>query len=150
MALLKRLFPWYRWSDRWAFHVENIGLAYQTTPLFWTCPDDSLHQILGLTGTAIGSAFGSGIVISVSARRGSHMFACVRSLYIVPAGDTTTASFSVGAYPLTRDTTLHILNSTLPMNFILLPGDTLRIATSGSALGDTYKDIVLSSKRWLI
>lgn len=150
MGLLKRLLPWYRWSDRWAFNVEHIGKAYPTHDILWTCPDDSLHQILGLCGTVMAAPFGVGTTISLSAHRGSHRFASIRSCFVIAAGATMTASFSVGAYPLTRDAVMETVSSTLPMNFIFLPGDTLQIKVSGNIAGDLYKDVILSSKRWIV
>lgn len=148
MGLRSLLFPWYRWNDRWAWHVEPLPDGSGTDPIIFTCPPSFRFDIFAVIGTAEGHALGTGFKVLMTLRRGQHIFAVNASNLGATPAQTNQVAYQRMGLANTRDTALFRLGWYLPENFILLPGDTLTIVASSGHVNDHLHDWTFAAKRW--
>lgn len=148
MGLRSLLFPWYRWNDRWAWHVEPLSDGSGTNPIIFTCPPSVRFDILSIIGIAEAHPLGAGFKVLITARRGQHIFAVNHSGLGAAPGQTNLVAYQRMGLGNTRDTANFSLGWYLPENFILLPGDTLMIEASGGVANSHLHDWTFAAKRW--
>jgi len=147
--MLSRLFPWYRWTDRWTLHIEELGGAIGSSTIEWTAPVGYRFELLAVLGELTTSAIAANRYVHVDALRANVTYARTSSWLLQLA--SRTIQYNFGRYLNVFQSSLRDNTAPwpLPANFILLPHDRLNIyATDGQAL-DSFDNWLFVARKWI-
>ncbi len=149
MGLLKRLFPWYRWDDRWEHHVFMIPDGNLAQSVTWTAETGFRYRILAINFSVVAGAGLSKRFPDVTLWRGSRRFLHMTTSAFFSGSATTEVTLSAD-YPRAgpNNAIFHLVDG-FPSLAFLLPGDRLIIGAEAIGAFDRLIDIVVTMQRWI-
>jgi len=148
MGFLKRLTPWYNWSDRWAPVVFTIPTGKPSQVSTFTFPEGYRYEVLSIQGKLVSSAAAGNRFVEFRLCRGGVTLTYTTSnLYQAP-NNTIRWIFAKGLFVTTISAANYTQKWPLPDSFYAMPFDYLEFQVwNGSAL-DLLSGWTMYCKRW--
>lgn len=149
MGILKRLFPWYRWDDRWAHHIFTIPDGDFLEPVNFVAPPGFRLQLLSIVFDLDAGAGLPKRFVDVEICRGSQRFFHMTSGASASGSAITEIAIIRNlARASTTAAAFHLFDN-LSDTAYMLPGDRLNIGIQTFGAFDRIINIVISAQRWI-
>ena len=146
---LSRLFPWYRWSDRWSLHIEHLPDAAGNTTLEWIAPAGFRFQLLSIQGHYESSVVAGNRYVHCECRRAADLYAHTSSYFLQLASKSYDYNFARHLNIFQSSIRDDTPQWPLPSSFVLLPGDRLNIWVRSNNALDQFTNWTVTAQKWI-
>lgn len=148
MGAISRLWPWYRWTDRWARYTVGLPDGSLGSPVTWTAPTDYRYQLLSITFFYCACAAAGKRYPYIFLETAQHRYLDIMVSNAINAAASSWVCFAAGKTRDGQTSTASHTSAPLPTELYIFPHDVLTIHADAMDIADFIRRPVLTFKRW--